>query len=66
MPTASATDVALITRVREADAEARAAQTTVFLFAADWADAHLDPDAPAPGGSACTGARSRPGRRRGR
>jgi hypothetical protein len=49
MPRASATDVALITRVREADAEARAAQTRIFRLAADWADAHLDPDAPAPG-----------------
>lgn len=33
MPTATASDVALISRVREADAEARAAQTRVFLHA---------------------------------
>ncbi|WP_082623908.1 hypothetical protein [Nocardioides sp. Soil805] len=58
MPTAPASDVALIARVREADAEARAAQVRVFLLAAEWADAHLDPDAPAPGGECLHGCRA--------
>ncbi len=59
MPTtATAADVALISRVREADAEARAAQTAVFLLAAEWADAHLEPDPPRSGGECLHGCRS--------
>ena len=58
MPTATASDVALIARVREADAESRAAQTRVFLLAAEWADAHRDPDSPAPGGECLHGCRT--------
>ena len=58
MPAASASDVALIGRVREADAEARAAQTRVFLLAAEWADAHLDPDAPTTSGECLYGCRA--------
>ena len=58
MPTVTASDVALIGRVREADAEARAAQTRVFLLAAEWADAHLDPDAPPTSGECLHGCRA--------
>jgi hypothetical protein len=58
MPAATASDVALIGRVREADAEARAAQTRVFLLAAEWADAHLDPDAPTTSGECLYGCRA--------
>lgn len=58
MPTANASDVALIGRVREADAAARAAQTDVFLLAVEWADSHLDPEAPAPSGECLHGCRA--------
>lgn len=58
MPTASDADVAVISRVREADAQARAAQAAVFLLAAEWADAHLDPDVPPPSGDCLHGCRA--------
>ena len=58
MPVATSSHVALIGRVREADAEARAAQTRVFLLAAEWADAHLDPDAPTTSGECLYGCRA--------
>ncbi|UUZ60545.1 hypothetical protein [Nocardioides sp. B-3] len=45
MATDTVTPTAMIAELRETTALLRSAQTRVFVMAAEWADAHPDPDA---------------------